>query len=59
MPDEKLPSFVKALKEYMQIPATTAIAEFKALTVNDKIELSAMLMPIVAHEPYAPATATA
>jgi hypothetical protein len=52
---EKPLSFVAAVKTFFEIPSNTAVAEFKALTTQDKLELSEMLQPIVPHEPYKPA----
>jgi hypothetical protein len=51
-------SFVKAAQEFFSAPPhgkKVEIAEFKALTVQDKVELSEMLRTIgVEHEPYSP-----
>jgi hypothetical protein len=50
-----IPSFVKACQEYFtQEPhgRKVEISEFKALSTEDKIELSALLMPIVPHMQY-------
>jgi hypothetical protein len=49
-----LPSFVKAVKEYFEIPGNKAVTEFKELSTQDKIELSAMLQDKIPHVPYTP-----
>lgn len=49
----ELPSFIQAIRTYFS-DRKVEIAEFKALTEQDKIELSAMLMPLVAHRAYVP-----
>lgn len=47
-------SFIKALKEFFEISGEKMVREFKALTTQDKIELSEMLMPIIPHVAYEP-----
>jgi|SoiMethySBSTD1v2_1073268.scaffolds.fasta_scaffold60445_16 hypothetical protein len=55
-------SFVKAAQEFFSAPPfgkKVEIAEFKALTTKDKVELSEMLNAEKGyeHEPYTPPTA--